>query len=183
MLDAISDSVCEENHIMCMQHEAGHFLIAYLLGVLPKGYKVPSIEDFKKDKFLGGKVEFVGFKFLEDVHIGKLPKRKINHRKVSASNLNMFSCIALAGLASEYLVFGYSEGSFSDVDKLDRAFKCLGFTKNEVDAQLRWAVLNTMLILHRHNEARSKLAEAMGLSKSVGFCIDTIENALNLSDI
>ncbi|XP_043708154.1 uncharacterized protein LOC122657502 isoform X2 [Telopea speciosissima] len=183
MIDAISDSVYEENHITCMQHEAGHFLTAYLLGVLPRGYEVPSIEDFRKDNFLGGKVGFLGFEFLEDIHTGKLPKRKVNNGKVSARNLNRFSCIALAGLASECLVFGCSESSSSDVLKLDRVFKWLGFTESEVDAQVRWAVLNTLLILHRHNEARSRLAEAMALRRSVGFCIDTIENTLNLSDI
>ncbi|XP_043708155.1 uncharacterized protein LOC122657502 isoform X3 [Telopea speciosissima] len=136
MIDAISDSVYEENHITCMQ-----------------------------------------------IHTGKLPKRKVNNGKVSARNLNRFSCIALAGLASECLVFGCSESSSSDVLKLDRVFKWLGFTESEVDAQVRWAVLNTLLILHRHNEARSRLAEAMALRRSVGFCIDTIENTLNLSDI
>nr|DAD37874.1 TPA_asm: hypothetical protein HUJ06_008515 [Nelumbo nucifera] len=62
-----TDSLCEEKHLMCMQHEAGHFLIAYLLGILPRGYAVPSIEAFWKDKFIVGKVEFVGFEFLKEV--------------------------------------------------------------------------------------------------------------------
>lgn len=47
------------------QHEAGHFLVGYMLGILPKRYKVPSVEDLSHDKFAHGKVEFVGFEFLK----------------------------------------------------------------------------------------------------------------------
>lgn len=49
------------------QHEAGHFLVGYMLGVLPRRYKVPSVEDLLQDKFASGKVEFVGFEFLREV--------------------------------------------------------------------------------------------------------------------
>lgn len=49
------------------QHEAGHFLVGYMLGVLPRRYKVPSVEDLLQDKFARGKVEFVGFEFLREV--------------------------------------------------------------------------------------------------------------------
>ncbi|KAF8387949.1 hypothetical protein HHK36_026615 [Tetracentron sinense] len=192
MLNATSESLCEENHLMCMQHEAGHFLTAYLLGVLPREYSVPSMEALRKDQFMEGRVKFVGFEFLKEVNAGKMLKKKfnngnlyakVNKGKFSSKNLNRFSCIALGGLAAEYLVFGYSEGLHSDVDKLDTLLEWMGFTENEANSHLRWAVLNTILMLHRHHEARSKLAEAMALGRSVGFCIDAIENAINGEDI
>ncbi|OVA11417.1 hypothetical protein BVC80_9003g38 [Macleaya cordata] len=172
---------------ICVQHEAGHFLIAYLLGVLPKGYVVPSVEAMRNDELVGGRVDFVGFEFLRSVRTRNSPKEKIisgkvgprvNRVQVSSKNLNRYSCVAVAGLTAEYLSFGYSEGSFNDVEQLDALFKSLGFTESEVDSQIKWAVLNTVLILNRHYDARSKLAEAMSSGRSVGFCIDTIENAL-----
>ncbi|KAL5716186.1 hypothetical protein ACHQM5_017912 [Ranunculus cassubicifolius] len=84
-----------------------------------------------------------------------------NRAKVSSKDLNRFSCVALAGLAAECLVFGYFEGSFCDVEKLDVLLKWLGYNESEAKSQVRWAVLNNALILHRHREARSKLADAI----------------------
>lgn len=52
-----------------MEHEAGHFLVGYLLGVLPKQYKISSIEDVKQDEVVDASVKFVGFEFLTEVTI------------------------------------------------------------------------------------------------------------------
>lgn len=32
--------------------------------------------------------------------------------------LNRFSCIALAGVATEYLLYGYAEGGLDDINKV-----------------------------------------------------------------
>lgn len=68
---------------------------------------------------------------------------------------------------------------FPIMDQLNRVLRWLGYTDIEAGVQVRWAVLNTAFILHHHNEARSKLAEAIALGKPVGFCIDAIENAIS----
>ncbi|KAG5549316.1 hypothetical protein RHGRI_014613 [Rhododendron griersonianum] len=57
------------------------------------------------------------------------------------------------------------------------------FTQKKADSQVRWVVLNTVLTLRRHEEARAKLAEAMFEGRSVGFCIDVIEKTTNAADI
>ncbi|KAL7235005.1 hypothetical protein ACSBR1_018475 [Camellia fascicularis] len=179
------ESLCED-HLMCMQHEAGHFLVGYLLGVLPKGYKVSNMEALRQEKFARGRVEFLGFEFLRDIDTTKIlqnfSKGKLfdgaNRGKISSTTLNRFLCVILGGLAAEQLVFGYSEGLHSDVEKLNRVLKWLGFTESEADSQVKWAAVNTLLILVRHQEARSRVAEAMALGESVGSCIDIIENAL-----
>ncbi|XP_021894162.1 uncharacterized protein LOC110811866 isoform X2 [Carica papaya] len=160
---------CEDYHYRCIQHEAGHFLVGYLLGVLPRGYNITSIEDLKRDNFGIARIEFVGLEFLKEGHRGK----------ISSTNLNNFSCIILGGLVAEHILFGNSRGSRSDIDKLNRVLRWLGYTDIEAGVQVRWAVLNTAFILHHHNEARSKLAEAIALGKPVGFCIDAIENAIS----
>lgn len=67
--------------------------------------------------------------------------------------------------------------------QLDVLLKGLGFTQKKADSQVRWAVLNTILILRRHESARAKLADAMSSGKSVGNCIDVVENSIHLPDL
>ncbi|KAG7968630.1 hypothetical protein I3843_08G165200 [Carya illinoinensis] len=147
-------------------HEAGHFLIAYLVGILPKGYTLTSLEALKKEGSLNVQAgtAFVDFEFVEET-------------------LNRFSCIALAGVAAEYLLYGVAEGGLADINKLDMLLKSLAFTQKKADSQVRWSVLNTVLLLRRHELARAKLAEAMSMGKSVGTCIGIIDETIDDSDI
>ncbi|OMO99032.1 hypothetical protein COLO4_13563 [Corchorus olitorius] len=175
VLDTIGHTFSQKYHNRVIQHEAGHFLIAYLVGILPRGYTLTSLEALQKEGSLNiqAGTSFVDFEFLEEVNTGK----------VSATTLNRFSCIALAGVATEYLLYGYAEGGLADINKLDLLLKGLGFTQKKADSQVRWSVLNTILLLRRHEVARAKLAEAMALGKSVGSCIDIIEDNINEDDI
>ncbi|CAH9073561.1 unnamed protein product [Cuscuta epithymum] len=187
VLDTIGHTLSQKYHNRVTKHEAGHFLIAYLLGVLPKGYTLTSLEAFKKEGSLNVQAgtAFVDFEFIEEVNKGQ----------VSATMLNRFSCIALAGVATEYLLFGCAEGGLADINQgcewlikknppvtlqLDMLLRSLGFTQKKTDSQVRWAVLNTIIILRRHDNALAKLAEVMSEGRSVGSCIDTIEE--NISD-
>lgn len=174
-LDTIGHAFSQKYHNRVIQHEAGHFLIAYLLGILPKGYTLTSLEAFKKEGSLNVQAgtAFVDFEFVEEVNAGK----------VSASTLNRFACIALAGVAAEYLLYGFAEGGLADINQLDSLYKSLGFTQKKTDSQVRWSVLNTVLILRRHEVARAKLADAMAEGRSVGSCIDIIENTIGDGDI
>ncbi|XP_050223572.1 uncharacterized protein LOC126673461 [Mercurialis annua] len=175
VLDTIGHTFSSKYHNRVIQHEAGHFLIAYLMGILPKGYTLTSYEALQKEGSLNVQAgtAFVDFEFLQEVDAGKL----------SATTLNRFSCIALAGVATEYLLYGYAEGGLADINKLDLLLKGLGFTQKKADSQVRWSVLNTILILRRHEEARAKLAEAMTMGKSVGNCIGIIEDTVDDADI
>lgn len=175
VLDTIGHTFSQKYHNRVLQHEAGHFLIAYLIGILPRGYTISSLDALKKEGSLNVQAgtSFVDFEFLEEVNAGK----------VSATTLNKFSCIALAGVATEYLLFGCAEGGLADINQLDSLLKGLGFTQKKVDSQVRWAVLNTVLLLRRHEAARGKLAEAMSEGKSVGFCMDVIEGAIGNADV
>lgn len=176
IIDTIGRILSKKYRDRVAQHEAGHFLIAYLLGILPKGYTLSSLDALKKERAITVQAgtAFVDFQFLEEVKSGKLSSRTLSN----------FSCIALAGVATEYLLFGLAEGGIADIKQLDNLLKSLSFTQKKADSQIRWAVLNTITLLRRHEQARSKLAEAMMFSKSVGDCIDTIENEfMNAVDI
>ncbi|GJX07271.1 reverse transcriptase domain-containing protein [Tanacetum coccineum] len=174
VLDTIGHTISQKYHNRVIEHEAGHFLIAYLLGILPKGYTLSSLEAFQREGSLNvqaGTV-FVDFEFTEQISAGR----------VTATH-ELFSCIALAGVATEYLLYGYAEGGLADVKTLDGLLSSLGFTQKKADSQVRWAVLNTILILRRHERARTQLAKAMSEGKSVGSCIDIIEKNIDETDI
>lgn len=175
VLDTIGHNLSQKYHDRVIQHEAGHFLIAYLMGILPKGYTLSSLEAFQKEGSLNVQAgtAFVDFEFLEEVNKGK----------VSAVMLNRFSCIALAGVATEYVLYGYAEGGLTDINQLDLLLNSLGFTQKKANSQVRWAVLNTVLLLRRHQQARTKLAEAMSNGRSVGFCIDIVEKTIDDEDL
>lgn len=174
-----------QRHLMCMQHEAGHFLIGYLLGGTPKRYTVSNMESLRRDRLavVGGCVQFLGFETLGEVHTAKKLHGNVFRGVLQDELLDKYMCVMLAGLVAEHLVFGYSQGFHSDLDKIEKVVKWMGFTNVEADTGVKWAITNTITILNRHQEARSRLAEAMGLGKSVGSCIDTIENTFNNEDI
>lgn len=73
--------------------------------------------------------------------------------------------------------------SFDCCIQLDMLLKSLGFTQKKADSQVRWSVLNTILILRRHEGARAKLAEAMTMGRSIGSCIAIIEDTVDDADI
>ncbi|KAK4795996.1 hypothetical protein SAY86_028322 [Trapa natans] len=175
VIDTIGHTFSSKYHNRVIQHEAGHFLIAYLLGILPRGYTISGFEALQKEGSLNVQAgtSFVDFEFLEEVNSGK----------VSSTMLNRFSCIALAGVVTEYLLYGYAEGGLADINQLDALLRSLGFTQKKTDSLIRWSVLNTVLILRRHESARSKLAQAMSEGKSVGACIDTLENVIDETDV
>ena len=72
-----------------------------------------------------------------------------------------------------------SKWNIFQFEQLDNVLKWLGLPDTEAYSQVKWAVLNTVLILSRHHQARLELAKAMSLGESVGYCIDTIENFIN----
>lgn len=156
------------------QHEAGHFLVSHLIGILPKTYTLSSLEAFRTYGALNiqAGTTFVDFDFQQEVKSGKL----------SSQTLNKFSCVALAGVASEYLLYGVAEGGLADIQQLDAILKGLRFTQQKADSQVRWAVLNTISILRRQKGLHAKLAAAMLVGKSVGGCILLIENELSGSN-
>lgn len=44
---------------------------------------------------------------------------------LSSSSLDRYTCIALAGVAAEYVNFGQAEGGMNDVQQLDSLLKAL----------------------------------------------------------
>ena len=112
------------------RHEAGHFLIAYIMGVLPRGYTLSAWNALKYNMTLSVQAgtSFCDEDFQNEVASGKL----------TSSTLDKFCCIALAGVAQEFIDHGSAEGGRNDILQLDNLLQGLGFTQKKADDQIRW---------------------------------------------
>lgn len=148
-------------------HEAGHFLIAYLVGLLPKVYTLSTLDAVQRyGKFnIQAGTQFCDKSFSEEIAKGQ----------ISSTSLDRYTCVALAGVSAEYLKFGRAEGGLGDVQQLDALLRAIGFTQKKTDGQIRWAVLNVTSLLRRHSKTHEKLAHAMAEGSSVAACIGVIE--------
>lgn len=56
------------------------------------------------------------------------------------------------------------------------------FSQKKADGEIRWAVLNTVEMLRRHEASQDALANAMLEGRSVGECIAILEDSLRGSE-
>jgi hypothetical protein len=167
-------------------HEAGHFLVAYLLGLLPRGYDLSSLSAFKRSRALnvqaGTRLCDVAF------------RKEVSSGKISSSSVDRAAAVALAGVAAEYCLFrrdgkndaasnsdeiGESaEGGLGDIQQLDALLKALAFSQTKADSTVRYALLTAVTLLRRHSRAHSRLAEAMLRGEGVVECVAAVEAEL-----
>ena len=62
--------------------------------------------------------------------------RQVATGKITSAYVDRFSCIALAGVATEYIVYGQAEGGLSDVSQLDQLMRALQFSQKKADDQV-----------------------------------------------
>ena len=148
------------------------------MGILPLTYAISAQDAYRKYKAFNVQA---GTQFVDDAW-----QKEIATGKVSSVSLGKFSCIALAGISAEWVVFSASEGGIEDIRQLESILQATGFTEAKAASQVRWAVLNTVFLLRRHRSLHARLAEYMESSASVGECVKLIEEELAgvaLSDI
>ncbi|GAB2269112.1 hypothetical protein Dimus_004041 [Dionaea muscipula] len=69
VLDTIGHFISRKYHNRVIKQEADHFLIAYLLGILPRGYTLSSLDALQKEGSLNVQAgtSFVDSEFVEEV--------------------------------------------------------------------------------------------------------------------
>mmetsp|Transcript_8407 Transcript_8407/g.14414 ORF Transcript_8407/g.14414 Transcript_8407/m.14414 type:complete len:345 (+) Transcript_8407:113-1147(+) len=151
-------------------HEAGHFLTAYLLGLLPRAYTLSAWDAYARYRTLNlqAGTQFCDIDFSAEVATGRL----------SSASLDTYTCVALAGVITEAERFGQAEGGVGDVAGLDALLRALGFSQAKSDDQVRWAVLNVCTLLRRHEAVHDALADAMDRGAPISECIALIEQRL-----
>ncbi|TAF02492.1 MAG: ATP-dependent Zn protease [Nostocales cyanobacterium] len=143
-----------------IHHEAGHFLVAHLLGITVTGYTLSAWEAWKIGQPGQGGV------ILEDGEIAK----QLEKGKIGVSMVERYCNIWMAGIAAEMLVFNSAEGGGDDKAKLNQFFTALGFEERIFEQKQRFHLLQAKNLIQENWESYQSLVDAMRKGVNVEEC-------------
>lgn len=152
-------------------HEAGHFLVAHLLGFKVTSYAIAGIVGKSLPEVLADD----GFKGIEGgVEIATVDPNSLNSA-LATNLLDRYSTVYMAGIAAEQLMCeGEMEGGLDDLQRLRKAISHL---PNPM-TQERWAILNARNLLSERRSILTTLAQQMLNGTDVDECCRTIDRAI-----
>lgn len=148
-----------------LHHEAGHFLVAYLMEIPIQGYALNGWEAFKQGLKAQGGVQFADQLLWEQLQQGQLSSRV----------LDRYCTVWMAGIAAETIVFQKAEGGREDRDKITAIWTQLNRPMSEAKFKERWAILQAKTLIQNHETAYYRLVEAMKNRASVEDCYQVIK--------
>jgi hypothetical protein len=151
-----------------VHHEAGHFLVAHLLGIPITGYTLTAWEALKQGQSGQGGVSFDDSKLASQLEQGK----------IGAQMLDRYCTIWMAGIAAETLVFNNAEGGTDDKSKLAAVLTSLGFSASVFEQKQRFYALQAKTLLQENWSAYEALVNAMRQRASVTECLSTLSTNL-----
>lgn len=143
-----------------LHHEAGHFLVAHLLGISVTGYTLSAWEAWKIGQPGQGGV------ILADEEIAK----QLERGKIGVSMVERYCNIWMAGIAAEMLVFNSAEGGGDDKARLNQFLKALGFEERVFEQKQRFHLLQAKNLIQENWEKYQSLVEAMRKGIDVEEC-------------
>lgn len=156
-----------EHRERIVHHEAGHFLVAYLLGIPVTGYTLSAWEALKiKQPGLGG----VSF---DDRELAS----QLELRKISAQMLDRYCTVWMAGIAAETLVYENAEGGADDKSKLASVLTMVGFSPSDYESKQRFFALQAKTLLQKNWLAYQALVNAMRQRALIAECQSAIEKS------
>ncbi|NUN64458.1 hypothetical protein HCU40_06775 [Pseudanabaena biceps] len=152
-------------------HEAGHFLVAHLLGFKVTSYAIAGIVGKSLQEVLADD----GFNGIEGgVEIATVDPNAMSSG-LATNLLDRYSTVYMAGIAAEQLMCeGEMEGGLDDLQRLRKAISHL---PNPM-TQERWAILNARNLLSERRSILTTLAQQMLNGTDVDECCQTIDRAL-----
>jgi hypothetical protein len=141
-----------------IQHEAGHFLVAYLLDIPITGYTLSAWESIKTGLSAQGGVVFAP------------PAAEI-----STQLLQQYCTVWMAGIAAEKLMYDRSIGGGEDRQKLRGILFRIGKQQQEIVHQENLATLQAKTLIQTHWDAYQALITAMGNRAAVADCCQEID--------
>lgn len=137
-------------------HEAGHFLVGYLLGLQVVSYDADGASS--------------AVRFASSAAGGA--------SALDAEALDGLAVVSLAGVAGEVIACGDAEGGLADLAQLRELCglaRPAVRTREQQDALIRWATLMALTLLQNHGPALERLAAALDAGAPVDACIGAIE--------
>jgi hypothetical protein len=148
-----------------LHHEAGHFLVAFLLDIPVTDYTLSAWQSWRKGiPGLGG-VQFDTTGLDTSLQTGQLP----------APVLNRYCTVWMAGIAAEQHVYGEARGGQDDRQKFTLLWQQLQRPQAEGQMRQRWAVLQAKTLLEKHAELYQALVAAMALGTPAADCITLLQ--------
>ena len=143
-------------------HEAGHFLVAHLLGLKVSSYSVPSARSVLNGDKLGVEIE-----------------------QATDGDAYTLAALGMAGIAAECSVYGESQGGAEDFAQVTRVAKNSGALGQATEQQktiiVRWGLIQAVSLVKAHTEALEKLTTAMMNNKDVSECVRIIDESVDSS--
>lgn len=155
----------EEQRQRIVNHEAGHFLTAYFLGIPITGYTLTTWEVLKQGQLGRGGVSF---------DTDALTSKPFDLEKMRLT-LERFCTVWMAGIAAETMVYGNAQGGTEDRQQLKQALMMAGLPEIGFPQKERWAQLQATNLLTRHEKSHQALVEAMNRRASVDECYSIIQ--------
>jgi hypothetical protein len=157
-----------EHRARVVRHEAGHFLVAELLGIPITGYTLNAWEAMRQGRPGQGGVSFDIQELEAELETGQL----------SSQLVDRYCTVWMAGIAAETLIYGNAEGGMDDRQTIRTLWMQLKRSPAEADLKQRWGALQAKTMLETHADAYGKLLEAMEQRTSVENCQTILREAL-----
>ncbi|KAB8331186.1 ATP-dependent Zn protease [Scytonema tolypothrichoides VB-61278] len=156
-----------EHRERIIHHEAGHFLVAYLLEIPVMSYTLSAWEALKQKQPGQGGVSF------DDEELAS----QLERGTISAQKLDRYCTIWMAGIAAETLVYENSEGGADDRSKLLMVLTNLGFSESSSEQKQRFCTLQAKTLLQENWSAYQALVNSMRERATVAECQTAIAEA------
>ncbi|XP_010462483.1 PREDICTED: uncharacterized protein LOC104743061 isoform X2 [Camelina sativa] len=152
-------------------HEAGHLLVAYLMGCPIRGVILDPIVAMRMGVQGQAGTQFWDQKMESEIAEGRL------------SGSSFDSMVLFAGIAAEALVYGEAEGGEND-ENLFRSISVLlepPLSVAQMSNQARWSVLQSYNLIKWHKAAHRAAVEALQVGSPLSIVIRRIEEAMSSS--
>ncbi|KAJ7569703.1 hypothetical protein O6H91_01G089300 [Diphasiastrum complanatum] len=153
-----------------MVHEAGHIIVAYLLGCPVRGVVLDATQAIRMGIQGQAGTQFWDGTLEEELRQGRLTN----------ASLNRYCMVLFAGIAAEALIYGEAEGGENDENLYKAIVSQLRppWSPAKMSNQARWAVLESYKLLKEHKRAHSAVVHALEVGESMSLIVRTIEDVM-----
>jgi hypothetical protein len=138
-----------------LHHEAGHFLVAYLLEIPVTGYALTAWESLKQ-----GQPGIAGVRFAPI---------ELNSKIIS----DRYCTVWMAGIAAEMLIYGNAQGGTDDREKFTLVL--MNLKQKDITTEQRWSIMQAKNLIEQHQIAYQELVKSMEQKKSVAECYQILK--------